>query len=168
MPLPDKSTIANYGGSRIDGTSAVNPRTDVTASGFNPMTNDIGMMSVLCPRVWIAFHWVSGTTLVVDGNDEMWNGTSGYSAPTPAYSTTGTYTIAYPSTVLDFIGSTDPAGGTVHTLSLRAGRGSARDTTGTMHTVSVIATSGNVLTVRVGTGGSLVDTASLVIDVTGW
>jgi hypothetical protein len=166
MSLPDKSNIANYGGSRTNGTAKVNPRTDVGAEDVNPLINDVGMLSVLGWRVWYAFSW-TGTVIAVTGNDEMWNGTSGYVAPLGARTSAGIYTITYPTTVLDFIGSTDPSGGIVHTLSLRAAQAHDRNSGTTSYSVSAIPTSGNIITVYLRTGGALVDVNNLVLDVWG-
>lgn len=163
--LPDKDAISTFGQPRVNRRAVDDPTTDVGAEHFNPIINDISMLTVLSKRVWCAFHYTLTSTMVIDSHDEMWNGVSGYAIPVLTRTGAGVYTVTYPTSVADFVGAAYPGGtATPHNVSLRFGGGQARSTSGTAYSIVVVAVA-NILTVYLSTGGVLADAANLVIDV---
>lgn len=161
--LPDKDALSTFGQPRNNRIPITDPSTDIGAEHWNPLTNDVAMLSVLGDRAWAAFHW-TGAAMVLDAHDEMWNGVSGYTVPTLARTGAGVYTVTYPATTFDFIPSSNPSGGGSHTINLRSAHGYVRPGgAASVFTVECSA-SGNVVTVNLKVGGTVTDSNNLVIE----
>jgi hypothetical protein len=147
--LPRVASVTNYDGIKADYSAPRDSTTDRTASGANPMNNDVAAMTHCDPRAWARLTIKSaGTTPVLVAHDEQWNnGNASNTAPVPARTSSGLFTLTYPATVYDEIpasaqGAT-PGG---ITLNLRAGWGNSRGGA-TWANVEVSVTAANVLTI---------------------
>lgn len=155
MTLPSKDSFATYGGVKFDFIDVVDPTTDRSATEMNVALASLSMMTRTCPKAIIQIDgYASGPNVIY--HESLW-GNSSDLTPVVARTTTGTYTITWPSTVTDPLDED-------HSLSLKTGWGNC-SLAATI--VSVAMTSTNVVTVTTSNAaGSLVDVGtSYRIDV---
>jgi hypothetical protein len=119
MTLPDIADLSTYGGAFNDYSPPVDSSTDKPAAAGNPEAADVAFMSHLTIRCGGRVT-LSSTGAVFVAHDEGWNNTFNPTAPTPARSTTGTFTITYPTTIIDEIPAGSPGyNASGHVLNLR-------------------------------------------------
>ena len=150
-------TLGTYGAPYGNYSPVRDPTTDVDASCGNKWMAAVAGMTNTSYRAWAHITLNGSATPVLVAHAENW--APGTTAPTPAYSTTGTFTLTYPSTVSDeiplgYAGYTGPTA-----INLRGGSGQVRFA-GTFYQVSVVPTSANVATIYVLSSGSLANPGS--------
>ena len=162
MPAPDRDTISTYGGPYNDYSPAIDPTTDASSAGFNPMLSNVAMMLNVAPRAWVRFQPQGSSTPLLTSHWAMW-GTGSSVAPVIARTTTGIYTVTWPTVVQDqvpqgylgFVGN--------HTTNLLASMGQTEGATFFMVQGSA---SGNVGTYHIfGSSNTLDDPNGPVILV---
>jgi hypothetical protein len=117
MPVgvPDKSTLSTYGGPLVDAYPVVNPNTDQDASAGNQQAADTAGMTRTATRCWARFTTASTTGgMTVVNWDAVYGEVNTNAPPTPARTTTGVFTIVFPTTITDSLG-------VVHTINLQRG-----------------------------------------------
>ena len=168
MPItPDIATLANdLGGTLVNYAPIEDPTTDLDAGFDNNSRCMVAMMSHTAPRSWAKFTTAATTgALVLNAHDAMWGSSLGV-APALARSSTGVFTLTYPTTVNDEL--QPPYGPNAHTVNFRWGTASDRSATAG-YDIKAVPTAANVLTVYVrDSTNTLVDAAGLIIDVMGY
>lgn len=129
MTLPDRDTLATYGGPMSNYSDPVDPTTDEDAAWRNKYAANVAMMTHTITRAFRSFVGGSaGATALSDPStgfvhDSLW-GDSAAVKPSATYIATGTYDVIWPATVTDELGVT-------HTLSLRRAKGEVESSDGT-------------------------------------
>lgn len=158
--LPDITTIAQLGNAKTDYAAVEDSTTDLSATEWNYVINNVAGVSYVTPRAWRRFVTNNTSTPTDPGanvHGAVWGNSSGVK-PTVARTTTGTYTVTWTSTQNDLLNSS-------HTLALFAGWANA-ESASVAYIVHVVLTAANVATVYVrSTAGSLVDTTGITIGV---
>src|SRR5271169_4903419 len=103
MPLlPESSSFDDFGGAKINYSDPVDDTTDRDASEVNGVFCDVAMMSRAAVRGWLRMTLSASTPTLA--STTSWNTTWKGSTSTPpvlARSTTGVFTITFPTTVND-------------------------------------------------------------------
>lgn len=158
--LPDITTLSAIGGTKTDYSPVEDSTTDVAATEWNTIANNVAGLSYTCPRAWRRFTTANTSAPTDPGSNShgaVW-GNDPSVKPTVARTATGTYTVTWTATQNDLLG-------TSHTLALFTGWGNA-ESGSTQLVVQVVLTSANVATVYVRTNtGSLTDTTGVTIAV---
>lgn len=152
MPLPDSSSIDDFGGIFTDGPiGVVDPTCQMAASQGNNMSATVAMGSRMVPRCEVSFTGaiVAPTTIAFEA---VWKSKTP-TIPTAARTGTGVFTFTFPASVSDELLA-------AHVLNLTSSWGFASG--GTAYHVQASA-SANVLTVYVFT---LAGTASDAVGAT--
>ena len=157
MPAFTGDTLGTYGAPYGNYSPVVDPTTDVDASCGNKWLAATSGMTNTSFKAWAHLTLNGSATPVLVAHTENW--APGTTAPVPAYSTTGTFTLTYSTTVSDeipfgYAGYSGPL-----PLNLRSGHGKIRFA-GTFYDVSVVPTSANVATIYVLSSGSLANPGS--------
>jgi hypothetical protein len=128
MSLPDRDSIQTFGGPYADYSPVIDSSTDASSAGFNPMLSDVAMLGLPAVRAWVRFTPAGTGTPTLASHMAMW-GTGAGVAPTIARTSTGIYTVTWPSLVADQV----PAGAAGyfgnHTLNLLASTGQTEGST---------------------------------------
>lgn len=157
MTSPDADSLSTYGGAKQNyGVAPVDPTTDDDASAINQMKATVAMNSRTSPRVEVAFLG-HATTPTIDTWEAVWKAGTG-TAPIPAHSATGIYTLTLPTSVNDELG-------VAHTLNLTRAWGQAEGSTA--YQVQCKVTSPNVITAWVfnAAGAAANDAAGVTLVV---
>ncbi len=110
MSLPGIDTLSTYGGKMVNYAPVEDPTTDRDATAANQSYASTAAMTHTAPRAWARITMAATTgAMVLVAHDAVW-GTS--VAPTFAHVSTGVFTITWPVTVTDELGTTQ-------TVSLR-------------------------------------------------
>jgi hypothetical protein len=155
-PLPEIDSIQTLGGVLRNSYPVADPTTDLDADRDNVNRCDTAMMTRMGERCWCAITLAATTgALVVVAKEAQW-GLNTPAAPTPVRTATGSFTITWPTSVLDELGN-------AHALALRWATGHAR---GSARYSVQASTVGNVITFYVfDSSGALSDAAGVTIDV---
>lgn len=157
MPLPDIDDLDALGGLK-ENDAAIEDRTrEIDADDLNRIEANVAMATRTQPRCWARLT-LSTTTggMVLQSHMAVWGSASG-DAPALVRSTTGVFTITWPTDVEDELGDT-------HTTNLRAAWASVEGATPYQHTETV--TAANVVTLRMFTAAGVADDADTVtVDV---
>ena len=137
MTLPDADTINSYGGQLSDYGPVVDPSTDRAAADANKAYATVAMGSRMVPRVEVAFAG-HATTPTLTAWEAVWKGATA-TAPTPAHSSTGVYTITLPTSVNDELAAS-------HSVNLQRAWGQVEGSTA-YHVQCTV--SANVITARI-------------------
>jgi len=141
MVLPAISTIDNYGGELEDFAPVTDPTTDRAAADMNAAMADVAMLGHCGIRAWCRFTAAASTgAMVLVAHDAMWGNTDAVK-PTLARSSSGVFTLTWPTSVTDELGD-------AHTLVLRAGWGNAYGASN-FYEPRVTTVSANVVTVTI-------------------
>jgi hypothetical protein len=149
---------ATYGGAKSNYWPVEDPTTDEDAAVRNLYAMNVAYMTGMCPRAWVRFTGAATTgAMILVAHQSLWGNAVGV-APTLARTSAGLYTITWPTTVTDQLG-------TVHTLNFRGSWTNVRDLSATWNDNSNI-TSANVCTVQMrNQAGTATDTTGLDSDV---
>jgi hypothetical protein len=138
--------LSTYGGPYANyGTGVVDPTTDMDAGAGNKLMAAVSGMSLTRLATWVKFTPNGSSAPVLNLHSELWKNV-GLAIPVVARSTTGTYTITYPTQVSDEITIGNAGYTGLVTLNLQAGFGQSRAGSASVWIVSVVPTSANVLT----------------------
>lgn len=152
MPLPNISSLDDYGGAKANYASVTDPTTDEDAADRNRYVCDVAMMGHTAPRAYVRFVTVNGgapTDPASNVHDAMW-GSSVSVKPVVARTGEGVWTVTWPTSVDDELTSEDAAlgGGVTHTVNIRTAFAQAAPTaTPTLVHVLPKVTAANVVTV---------------------
>lgn len=173
MPLPDISSIANYGGAKANYAPVTDPTTDEDAADRNRYACDVAMLGHSAPRGFVRFVAVNGaapTDPASNVHDALW-GSSVSVKPALARTGEGVWTITLPTTVDDELTTEDETlgGGETHTVNVRAALAQATAVAGALKHAVAEVTSANVITVRgFLADGTADDIAGSTITVVYW
>lgn len=154
MTFPSIDTIATYGGVLVDyKTAKVDGTTDRAASEGNKAFGSVAAMSHCAPQAIVQFQTAATTgAMVLISWEAAWK-TNSVTPPTLARSTTGVFTVTFPTTFTDELGDTQ-------STALRWGI--AQYAEATAYRVQVDRTAANVFTVYTyNAGGTAADNAGL-------
>ena len=159
MSLPNSDSFDQLGGKKINYSQIEDPNTDVDAGQYSQMCFDVAMMTATSPRCWVRF--TGGTSPVLVAHNSVW-GNSAPVTPVIAHTSTGTYTITFPSTVNDGLGTPS----STITVNLRVAWDSVD---GGLFTQSARAwvTAPNVISVKTYLSGASDDLSGITINVIG-
>jgi len=169
MTLPDRDTLATYGGEMQNYSDPVDPTTDEEAVWRNKYAANVAMMTHTVTRAFRSFLGTTGGgTAISDpssgfAHDALW-GDAPSMKPSITHVATGTYDAIWPSQVLDELQQS-------HTLQIRRSWAQAESSDGTLrlaHAKVMSAQKVRVYTYEPATGSSpptLADLAGQVITV---
>lgn len=165
MPLPDISSIDDFGGAKANYAPVTDPTTDEDAADRNRYACDVAMMGHTAPRGFVRFVAVNGaapTDPASSAHDALW-GSDVTVKPVVARSSEGVWTVTLPTTVDDELTTEDATlgGGETHTVNVRAAVAQATPVAGVLKHAVAEVTSANVITVYGYTAGGTAD------DITG-
>lgn len=130
MTLPDRDTLATYGGPMANYSDPVDPTTDEDAAWRNKYAANVAMMTRTITRAARSFLGTTGgATQIADPSsgfvhDALW-GDGSSAKPVGTYVQTGVYEVAWPATVTDELGAT-------HTLTIRRAKAEVESSDGTL------------------------------------
>lgn len=151
MTFPSIDTIATYGGELTDyGTSIVDATTDRAAADANKAYGSIAALTHCSPQAIIQFTGHATTPVLVSW-EAAWK-TSSATAPTPAHTGTGVYTLTFPTTFVDELGDTQ-------TTNFRWAIGQSLSST--RYGVQCVVTAANVITVYTYNAGGTANDATV-------
>ena len=101
--LPGQATLGNYGGVKVDYAPSVNGATDRDATPVNQAFQDVAAMTLTSVRAYVAWYYASSTVTIVSCNAEWGN-----TPPTITRTSTGVYTVTWPTTITDDLGNVVP------------------------------------------------------------
>lgn len=118
MTFPAIDSLDTYGGAKANYAPIVDPTTDRDADDANQAYASTAAMTHTATQAWARFvtSATTPTLAVTNSNDAAW-GNSAPDQPTPGRSSTGVFTLTWPTTVVDELGVT-------HTVNLRWARAS--------------------------------------------
>ena len=155
MTLPDIDSLATAGGALLDYAPVIDPTTDRSAAGANVGYADATAATRTITRAWAQFTPAGTGAPTLVAHNSVW-GNALAVAPTPARTSVGLYTMAWPVTVNDDIPINMPGYSSPHTLNLRDGWCNFGGSTPFF--VNVTITAANVATIRIwSSAGSLTD-----------
>lgn len=152
MTFPSVDTLATYGGELVDyKTAKIDGTTDRSASEGNKAFASVAAMSHCAPRAIVQLQTAASTgAMVLVSWEAAWK-TNSITPPTPARTTTGVFTIEFPTTFTDELGDTQ-------TTSLRWAL--AQYSEATAYRAQAVVTSANVVTLYAyNAGGTAADNA---------
>lgn len=173
MPLPNISSLDDYGGPIKNYGSVLNPETDEDAKFRNRYACDVAMIGHTVARAWMRFVAVDGgapTDPASNVHDALWGNAVGVK-PVPARTGEGIWTCTWPTTVNDELTVEDVAlgGGETHSVNFRFAFAQATTVGGVIKHVIAEVTSPNVVTVRgFLANGTADDIAGSTITVIAW
>jgi hypothetical protein len=173
MPLPNTSSLDDFGGPLADYAPVTDPTTDESAKYRNRYVCDVAMMGHSAPRGFVRFVAVDGaapTDPVSYVHDAMWGSTAPVK-PVVARAGEGIWTVTLPATVSDELTSAPASqgGGETHTVSVRAVLAQATPVAGVLKHAVAEVTSANVITVSgFLANGTADDIAGSTITVVYW
>lgn len=152
MPLPDISSIDDFGGPIANYAAVTDPTTDEDAKFRNRYACDVAMMGHTAPRAFVRFVAVDGgapTDPATFVHDALW-GSALAVKPVVARTGEGVWTVTWPTTVDDELTADDPSlgGGVTHSVNIRFAAPFCTAVAGVLKFVTAEVTSPNVVTVR--------------------
>lgn len=106
MSLPENSSIATYGFPKVNYSSPIDPSTDVDMDLLNIAMTDTAAMTRTVDRGWIRMSLAASSgALVLNSWDTVWK-ESTPTLPVLARSSTGVFTVTFPTTVEDALENT--------------------------------------------------------------
>lgn len=157
--LPDSSSFTDFGGNKLDYTAPVDPTYDRSAAEVNGVFCNVAEMSRSVSRGFVRF--VGGSSPTLSSWDANWKGATA-TLPIVAHSSTGVYTITFPSTVSDESGSAS------HTVNIRCVKGGLEGTTFGFVNSSASANVITVDTAKISGGFAADDLSGVTICVIFW
>lgn len=148
-------TIETYGGPFVDAVPVDDPTTTESAGQHNRLTEDVAQATRTQPRAWVSFKTRTTNGAVTPDEGESMMGTGSAQLPTVARTGTGLYTVTYPPSWTDALG-------TLETIVFKKAHGAVASTT-TVGRVQC-SVSANVISVLVLSNIAGTDTPS---DLTG-
>ena len=130
MTLPDRDTLATYGGPMSNYSDPIDPTTDEDAAFRNKYAANVAMMSHTIGRAARSFLGTTGgATAIADPStgfvhDALW-GDGASVKPSVTHVQTGIYDATWPSSVNDELGA-------AHTLTLRRAKAAVESSDGTL------------------------------------
>lgn len=173
MPLPNISSLSDFGGAFANYAPVTDPTTDEDAKYRNRYACDVAMMGHSAPRGFVRFVAVNGAAPTDPStyvHDAMWGSAAGVK-PIVARTAEGMWTVTLPATVNDELTGEDASlgGGETHSVSVRAAIAQATAVAGVLKHAVAEATSANVITVRgFLADGTADDIAGSTITVVYW
>lgn len=173
MPLPDISSLAEFGGAFANYAPVTDPTTDEDAKHRNRYACDVAMMGHTAPRAFVRFVAVDGanpTDPVTFVHDALWGNAVGVK-PVVVRSGEGIWTVTWPETVNDelTLESASKGGGETHTVNIRTAIAQATAVSGALKHAVAEVTSARVVTVRgFNAAGTADDIAGSTITVVAW
>ena len=151
MPLPDISSLDDFGGPMANYAPVTDPTTDEDAKYRNRYACDVAMMGHSAPRGFVRFVTTNGaapTDPTSNIHDAMWGSTAGVK-PVVARTGEGVWTVTLPATVDDELTAEPVAvgGGVTHTVNVRAAFAQATPVAGVLKHAVAEPTAANVITV---------------------
>jgi hypothetical protein len=156
--FPTANTVADYGGIFSDGgVKVVDPTTDQSAAQYAVHQGSTAALTHTGAKAWVRFVAGTSPALAASNNgDAAWGNDPSVRA-TPLRTGTGTYTLTWPTSVVDLIGNTQSV------LFVRA---TAQSEGSTLAFARVAVTSANILTVSTfNAAGSANDVTGITIHV---
>lgn len=166
MTLPDRDTLATYGGPMANYSDPVDPTTDEDAAWRNKYAANVAMMTRTITRGARSFMGTTGgATQIAEPSsgfvhDALW-GDGSSAKPSATHVATGTYDVIWPATVTDELGTT-------HTLTIRRATAGAESSDGTLrlaHAKVTAAQTVRVYTYAPAVAGAVPTLADLVGEV---
>ncbi len=115
MALPDSSSLDTYGGARVNYRSVEDPLTDIGSEHWNPLSNDVAMLTQTGIRAWVVFTgatYTGGTQLIIpDSHGAMWGSSTGV-RPVVDQTAIGVYHTTWAASQFDLLGAS-------HTINIR-------------------------------------------------
>lgn len=151
MPLPDISSLDDFGGPKANYAPITDPTTDEDAADRNRAFCDVAAMGHTSPRGFVRFVTVDGadpTDPASSVHDAMWGSALGVK-PVVARAGEGVWTVTWPTSVDDELTNEDASlgGGETHTINIRTAIAQAAPASTTLvHAVAKV-TAANVVTV---------------------
>ena len=173
MPLPDISSLDDFGGPKANYAPVTDPTTDEDAKHRNRYACDVAMMGHTAIRGWVRFVAANGAAPsdpASNVHDALWGSSVGVK-PVVARTGEGVWTVTMPTSVSDELTSEEAAlgGGETHTLNLRGAIAQATAVGGALKHAVAEVTSANVVTVRgFDAAGTADDIAGSTITVVYW
>lgn len=151
MTLPGIDDIDDLGGVKENEAPIEDITRELDAAHINKLEANVAMATRTQPRAWARLTLAATTgAMVLESHMAVWGSASG-DAPVVARSTTGVFTVTWPTDVEDELGVT-------HTTNLRAAWASVEGATPYQHTETV--TAANVVTIRMFTASGVADDAA--------
>lgn len=172
MPLPNISSLDDFGGPKANYAPITDPTTDEDAADRNRAFCDVAMMGHTAPRAFVRFVAVDGATPTEPANahDAMW-GSSVSVKPAVSRLGEGVWQITWPTTVNDELTPEDEAlgGGETHTVNIRAAIAQATPVGGVLkHASAVVASANTVVVYGYLANGTADDIAGSIVTVVIW
>lgn len=164
MTLPDKADIDTYGGVLQNYGDVEDPTTDIDASAFNECRADVAALGLTGARAIARFLGVASGTPGDPASGFVHTAVWGELPavkPEPARSSAGIYTLTWPATIEDALGTT-------RTVNLQLATAWVELTGATRYTAHARVTSANVVEVRVFDDSGLADPTGLAIVCMAW
>lgn len=139
MTLPDRDTLATYGGEMQNYTDPVDPTTDEEAEWRNKYAANVAMMTHTVTRAFRSFLGTTGGGTAISDpssgfvHDALWGDSPSYK-PGVTHIATGTYDVIFPTQVLDELSA-------AHTLQIRRAWAQAESPDGTLRLATAKVTS---------------------------
>jgi hypothetical protein len=130
MPLPDKDTLATYGGALENYAEPIDPTTDEDAGWRNKYAANVAMMTHTVTRGARSFLGTTGGGTAISDpssgfiHDAVWGDGAAYK-PSLTHVQTGVYDAIWPSSVSDELGTT-------HTVNIRRAWAEVESSDGTL------------------------------------
>jgi hypothetical protein len=173
MPLPDTSSLDDFGGPMSNYSAVVDPTTDEDAKYRNRYACDVAMLGHTAPRAMCSFTAVNGAVPTDPSgfvHDALW-GDAVAVKPVVARTGEGVWTITWPSTVDDELTAEDASigGGETHSVNIRFAIAQATAVGGVLKHAVAEVTSSAVVTVRgFLADGTADDIAGAIVTVVAW
>lgn len=106
MSLPNKQSYNSLGGELADYSPVTDPTTDLSAEASNEMRSDVSAMTRTAVRAWVSFEIAGSSCVVSNGDFDAVYGNAQIYKPTVAYDAVGSFTVTFPSSVVDARGNT--------------------------------------------------------------
>jgi hypothetical protein len=165
MPLPASSTISNFDGDNKVNNQNIPPANqtlDWDNTKLGAAMSDVAGMDQTCPRVIVRMTLASTTgAMVLNSWRAVWQNVTS-TAPVIARSTTGVYTITFPTMVSD---EYDSSVGITNNIAVNLGYATIGIEGAEFYFATAAATSANVITVQTATsaGTSPADLTATVV-----
>lgn len=106
MTLPNVAALATYGGAKQNAAPVEDPTTDRDAGDANKAFADAAAMTHTVMRAWVRIVGSASAPAlaVVNGHEAVWGNLPAV-APTIGRTTTGDWTVTWPSSITDELGN---------------------------------------------------------------
>jgi hypothetical protein len=155
--LPDPTGPETYGPPLVDYDEVVDPTTEISSTKMEAWAVDTAAMTHVVPRAWA--YITGGATPVVTDHDAVWGDTNAVK-PTVSRSGAGIFVVTWAATYDDLNPTT--ARKVSRSVSIRTAHAVVNAKATTAYPIQVGLTSANSVTVTIGTGASVDDSAFTV------